>query len=143
MASRADMVVIREVTAEARGVMAEARDARVTTTTTTRGAERAGMLEETLLREAGTTTPISQSSYRHLLTMDSYGGGGGYGGGDNDFSGAMQHAEEHGGDSGDSSMFSNVLNRLGQNHQEIGNQGIDEQRTPSPNYPSFSHKILS
>jgi hypothetical protein len=59
--------------------------------------------------------------------MTSYGGGGGYGG-SGDFGGAMEHAQQHGGDSGDSSIFSNVLGRLGQNHQEIGNQGIDEQR---------------
>lgn len=64
--------------------------------------------------------------------MTSYGGGGGYGGGGNDFNGAMQHAEQHGGDSADSSMFSNVLGRLSQNHQNIGNQEIDEQRTLCP-----------
>jgi hypothetical protein len=60
--------------------------------------------------------------------MISYGGGGGYGGG-GDFGGAISHAEQHGGDSADSSMFSNVLGKLSQSHQQIGNQQIDEQRT--------------
>jgi hypothetical protein len=63
-----------------------------------------------------------------MLTRSSYGGGGGYGGG-GDLSGAVEHAQYHGGDSGDASMYSNVAGRLGQNHQQIGSQPIDEQRT--------------
>jgi hypothetical protein len=90
------------------------------------------LVEETLLRAASKILHRLVISCLHLLTMSSYGGGGGYGGGGNDFSGAMQHAEQHGGDSADSSMFSNVLGRLGQNQQNIGNQGIDEQRTRYP-----------
>lgn len=44
----------------------------------------------------------------------------------------MEHAQQHGGDSADSSIFSNVLGRLGQNQQNIGSQGIDEQRKMWP-----------
>jgi hypothetical protein len=63
-------------------------------------------------------------------TTDSYGGGGGYGGGDDDdLSGAAQHAQQHAGDSGDPSIFSNALGRIGQNKQHIGSQPIDEQGT--------------
>lgn len=61
------------------------------------------------------------------LTNCSYGGGGGYGGNDDDLSAAAHHAQQHAGDSGDSNMFSNVANHLGQNKQNIGNQQINEQ----------------
>ena len=57
---------------------------------------------------------------------NNYGGGVGYGG-DDDLSGAARHAQQHAGDSGDSNLFSSVLNHLGQNKQNIGNQQLDEQ----------------
>lgn len=44
----------------------------------------------------------------------------------------MSHAEEHGGNSADSSIFSSVLGRLTQNQQQVGNGQVDEQRTPCP-----------
>ena len=43
-------------------------------------------------------------------------------------SGAMQHAQQHAGDSGDEGIFSNVLGFLGQNKQHIANQEVNEQR---------------
>ncbi|RFU28372.1 hypothetical protein B7463_g7986, partial [Scytalidium lignicola] len=57
-----------------------------------------------------------------------YGGGGGYGGNDDDdFSGAAHHAQQHAGDSGDSSMFSSIAGFLNQNKSHIGSQPVDEQ----------------
>lgn len=41
--------------------------------------------------------------------------------------GAAQHAEQHSGDSGDSSLFSSVLGYLGQNKHDIKNQEVDEE----------------
>jgi len=58
---------------------------------------------------------------------NSYGGGGGYGADDEDLKGAAHHAQEHAGDSGDSSLFSSVLGYLGQNKHNIGNQDVDEE----------------
>jgi hypothetical protein len=46
---------------------------------------------------------------------------------EDDLSGAASHAQEHAGDSGDSSIFSSVINHLGQNKQQIGNQQLNEQ----------------
>ncbi|KAF4635149.1 hypothetical protein G7Y89_g2946 [Cudoniella acicularis] len=56
-----------------------------------------------------------------------YGGGGGYGGNDDDLQGAAHHAQQHAGDSGDSSVFSSVLGKLAGNKQNIQQQPIDEQ----------------
>jgi len=56
-----------------------------------------------------------------------YGGGGGRNDGD-EFSGAMHHAEQHAGSSGDSSLFSNALGFLSNNKQNIGNSDLDEQQ---------------
>jgi hypothetical protein len=57
---------------------------------------------------------------------NSYPGGGNYGG-DDDLGGAARHAEQHAGDSGDSSIFSSVLSAIGQNKHGIANQPINEQ----------------
>ncbi|OCL02062.1 hypothetical protein AOQ84DRAFT_305445, partial [Glonium stellatum] len=56
----------------------------------------------------------------------SYGGGGAYGGGSDDFSSAAQHASQHAGDSGDSSLFSNALGMLSGKKQHLQNEDIDE-----------------
>ncbi len=56
-----------------------------------------------------------------------YGGGGGYGGGNDDLTGAAQHAQQHAGGSGDAGIFSEVSSFLGQNKQNIGQQGMNQQ----------------
>jgi hypothetical protein len=135
VASREVMEVIKEATVVSREAMAaskgdtveERRDVVKATTITTMAVRKAVLEEETLPREASKIPPNCALPSLSILTMTSYGGGGGYGGG-GDFGGAMEHAQQHGGDSGDSSIFSSVLGKLSQNHQEIGNQGIDEQR---------------
>lgn len=124
-ANKANMAARREA-------MAEGRNAVVRGTTM---ATMVGSGEEMPLREAGWTLPeFVFVDIRANVT--SYGGGGGYGG-SGDFGGAMSHAEQHGGDSADSSIYSNVLGRLGQNQQNIGNQQIDEQRTLCFSFSSF------
>jgi ABC-type uncharacterized transport system ATPase subunit len=42
-------------------------------------------------------------------------------------SGAAQHAQQHAGHSGDSSIFSEVASFLGQNKQNIAQQNVDQQ----------------
>lgn len=56
-----------------------------------------------------------------------YGGGGAHGQDEDDMSGALQHAQQHGGRQEDEGMFSNILSGLGQNKQQIGGQGINEE----------------
>lgn len=57
----------------------------------------------------------------------SYGGGGAYGGASNDFSGAEHEARQHAGNSGDSSLFSTALGMLSGKHQQVQNEGFDEE----------------
>jgi hypothetical protein len=45
---------------------------------------------------------------------------------EDDLSGAASHAQEHAGDSGDSSIFSSVINHLGQNKQFFGGGGSSQ-----------------
>lgn len=47
---------------------------------------------------------------------------------DDDFSGAMHHANEHSGSSGESSLFSSALGLLSGNKQNIQNEDIDERQ---------------
>lgn len=42
------------------------------------------------------------------------------------FSGIESHANEHAGNSGDSSMFSSALNMIQQNSGQLQNEGVDE-----------------
>lgn len=72
----------------------------------------------------------------------SYGGerfndpSGGYGGSDDDFGGAVHHAQQHAGDSGDHSLFEQTLGHLQSNRQNIGSQDLDE------NYAVTAHRAL-
>ena len=45
-----------------------------------------------------------------------------------DFSGAMHHANQHAGSSGDGNMFNQALSMLGGQKQHLQNQDIDEQQ---------------
>jgi hypothetical protein len=69
-----------------------------------------------------------------LTPEDSVTHGGGYPAGagvphpdDEDFRGAAERASQHAGDSGDTSMFANVLGHIGQKKQHLANQDIDEE----------------
>lgn len=98
---------------------------------------RAMEVEETCRKVAGKCSYLQSlisANLNQVLTRGSYGGGGGYGADDYDPRGAAHHAQQHAGDSGDSHMFSNVLNHLGQNRQHFGNQQIDEQGS-MPSHP--------
>lgn len=57
-------------------------------------------------------------------------------------SGALQHAQQHSGDSGDEGIFSSVLGFLGQNKQHIGQQEVDEQRKYSLSTEEFHANIF-
>jgi len=61
---------------------------------------------------------------RHHEQQGGYGQPTGY---DEDLSGAMNHAEQHSGESGDRGIFGNVLGFLQQNKHSVGNQQVDEQ----------------
>ncbi|KAH8204964.1 hypothetical protein TruAng_000847 [Truncatella angustata] len=54
---------------------------------------------------------------------------GGHGRDDDDFSGAAQHASQHAGNSGDSSLFSSILGSLGQNKGRLAQEDVDEEGT--------------
>lgn len=51
---------------------------------------------------------------------------GGYGRDDDDLRGAAEHASRHAGDSGDSSLFSNLLGALGQKKASLAQEDVDE-----------------
>jgi hypothetical protein len=122
--------VVRNITdrKDSKGVMVEDRIIMAEDSKTT-ALKVDAQEEETFLRaESKSLNPKAVA--QKLTPKISYGGGGGYGGGDdNDLSGAAHHAQQHAGDSGDSGMFSTVLNHLGQNKQNIANQPINEQGT--------------
>lgn len=60
---------------------------------------------------------------RHHEQQGGYGQPTGY---DEDLSGAMSHAQQHSGESGDRGIFGNVLGFLQQNKQSVGSQQVDE-----------------
>ncbi|KAH9826250.1 transcription initiation factor tfIID [Teratosphaeria destructans] len=134
-----DMAVKAEVEAMARSrADTAAAAARVVTTV---GAMRVGLEEETRTAKAGIHMVKVAAMANSLITAAQKGGrmGGGYGnssgtsyggggyGGSNDFSGAAQHAAEHAGSSGDPNMFSQVMGNLQGRHQQLQNEGLDEQ----------------
>ena len=111
----------REVVMEVNNRMTMALDARSRVAT---------VVEETFHRAASKYFYLQNLTTMNSnggLTNCSYGGGGGYGGYDDDLTGAAHHAQQHAGDSGGSDVFSNVVNHLGQNKQNISNQQINEQ----------------
>ena len=70
--------------------------------------------------------------------QEGYGGqgGGGYGGGSNDqYSGAVHHATQHG-SSEDQSLFSQATSFLGQHHSRLQNEDIDEGQAVN------AHKVM-
>ena len=75
------------------------------------------------------------------------GGGGGYGGGSDNYGGsggggggrfgdAMGHAQQHAGDSGSSSLFSNALSFLDQNHGSMDAR-VDEQHAVNAHQATY------
>ena len=74
-----------------------------------------------------------------------YGGGEGrhhQGGGNNDdeFSGAMHHAQQHSGSSGDSSLFSNALGFLSGNKQNIADGNLDENHAVNAHQAMYENQ---
>ena len=66
---------------------------------------------------------------------DSYGSGSGGGGGGR-FSDAMGHAQQHAGDSGSSSLFSNALSYLDKNHGSMDGN-VDEQHAVNAHQATY------
>lgn len=76
-------------------------------------------------RQEGSYSEGHQQGGRHGDSSGTSYGGGNYGGSD-DFSGAEHVAQQHAGDSGDSSMFSSALGMLSGKKQQLQNEDLDE-----------------
>ena len=64
----------------------------------------------------------------------------GQGGGDDDFSGAIHHAQQHSGGSGESSLFSNALGYLQGNKQNIANGDVDENQAVNAHQAMYGNQ---